>query len=83
MDNILSPTSNLFPEDPSADDDIIWFPGICSETRRDPLASPSWSEESSSTRSPGQYSIEANNEDFKNEYLNLKQGKLPPIVWYY
>ena len=77
MDNILSPTSNLFPEDPSADDDIIWFPGIPNEARCDPLASPSWSERSSSSScSPGQYSIDTNNEDMTNDHLSLKRGKL-------
>ena len=78
MDNILSPTSNLFPEDPSADEDSIWFPRITAvETKCDPLSSPSWSEGSTSSLScsPNQYSIDVNNEEINDENCRFEIRK--------
>ena len=78
MDNILSPTSNLFSEDPSADEDnSIWFPGIVGETRCNPLSSPSWSEGSSSSLScsPNQYSIDATNEEINDDNCGFQRRK--------
>ena len=77
MDNILSPTSNLFPEDPSADEDSIWFPSIVGETRCNPLSSPSWSEGSSSSLScsPNQYSTDVNNEEINEANCGFQRRK--------
>ena len=79
MDNILSPTSpSLFPDDIAAEQDSIWFPGIVNATRCDPLASPSWSEGSSSSVScsPNQYSIDGNNEEIvRRKSCSFQRGR--------
>ena len=77
MDDILSPSSNLFPEDPAADDDNIWFVGIPREARSggDPgLASPPWSDESSC--SPPQFSIDTTFELINSDGFALKAGNI-------
>ena len=77
MDNLLSPASNLFPEDPSVDEDSIWFPNIPDGNRCDPLASPSWSEGSSCSlsSSPKEYSNPGNIETIDNDHYRFESGK--------
>ena len=78
MDNLLSPASNLFPEDPSVDEDSIWFPNIPDGNRCDhPLASPSWSEGSSCSlsSSPKEYSNPGNIETIENDHYRFERGK--------
>ena len=78
MDNTLSPTSSsLFPDDNLSEEDSIWFPSIAGGTKSDPLASPSWSEGSSSLScSPNQYSIDVKNEDIlQRKNSNFHRGR--------
>ena len=83
MDNTLSPTSSsLFPDDNLSEEDSIWFPSISGGTKCGPLASPSWSEGSSSLScSPNQYSIHVKNEDIlQRKNCNFQRGRTCQIL---